>query len=365
MKILERLNPHVAKVNPYQPGRPIEEVARELGLDPSTIIKLASNESALGVSPKAQAALVAAVPQMHLYPDAGAFELRHKLAKKQGVKTEELIFGAGSNEILVFLAQALLRPGTSVVASAYAFVIYKILATMQGAEFIEVPAKGLSHDLDAMAAAIRPDTSVVFLCNPNNPTGTLLERAAVDRFMEKVPEDCLVVFDEAYAEICLGDMPDSFRFVRQGRACLVLRTFSKAYGLAGLRIGWGYGPAALIQALEKPRQPFNVTLAAQIAATAALDDDDFLVRSRANYREARDILEAGFTELGLPFERSYANFMLFKAGDAAKVNDGLLREGVIVRPVAPYRLPEWLRVSFGTPAECRRFVASLKKVLGR
>ena len=365
MKILGKVNADVKKVKSYQPGRPIEDVARDLGLNPNEIVKLASNESVLGVAPSAKKVLAESLDELHRYPDAGAWELRQKLSRRLGVAGEQLIFGAGSNEILVFLAQLFMRPGTSVVASAHAFVIYKILSCMMGADFIEVPTQRLSHDLDAMAAAVREDTSIVFVCNPNNPTGTLLTQAQIEAFMERIPEDVLVVFDEAYAEICLGEMPHTIDFIHRGRACMVLRTFSKAYGLAGLRIGYGIGPAELIAELNKPRQPFNANLAAQKAAVAALDDDDFIRASVDLYAQARQSLEALCEELGLEYERSYANFMLIRTGTGAQVCERLMAEGVIVRPMQPYGLDDWIRVSFGRPHETEVFAAALKNVLGK
>ena len=363
MKILNKVNSDVQKVKSYQPGRPIEDVARDLGLNPADIVKLASNESVLGVAPSAKIALAENIDEMHRYPDAGAWELRQKLSEKLNVKPEQLIFGAGSNEILVFIAQLFMRKGHSVVASAYAFVIYKILSGMMGADFIEVPTKDFQHDLDAMADAIRPDTAVVFVCNPNNPTGTLVTQAEIEAFMARVPEDVLVVFDEAYAEICLGEMPDTLSFVHKGRACMVLRTFSKAYGLAGLRIGYGIGPEAIIKELEKPRQPFNANLAAQKAALAALDDDQFLEDSVRTYSEARDFCEELCDELDLAYVRAYANFILIKTGHGLEVTSALTAEGVIVRPMAAYGLAEWIRVSFGRRDENEAFAKALRKVL--
>lgn len=363
MDLLKKVNADVAKVKPYQPGRPIEEVARELGLDPEGVVKLASNESALGVAPSAIKVIADMAAESHRYPDAGAYELRRKICERFEVQGEEVIFGAGSNEILVFLAQTLMGHGKSVVASEKAFVIYKILSLMTGTDFLEVPMQGLTHDLDALAAAVRQDTSIVFVCNPNNPTGSMVSEEEIDRFMEKIPEDVLVVFDEAYAEICLGEMPDTMKYFRNGRAALVLRTFSKAYGLAGLRIGYGIGPAELIQVLEKPRQPFNTTLIAQAAAVAALDDEDFIADSKITYLEGRQLFESFCESRGLTYERTYANFMLIKTGDGIAVTEALTELGVIVRPMAPYGLEEWIRISFGRPEENEKFVEALAKVL--
>ena len=362
MKFLKNLNENVGKVNPYQPGRPIEEVAREMGLDPHGITKLASNESALGVAPSAKAAIAKYAGEAHRYPDGGAFELRQKICKRHSIAANEVIFGSGSNEVLVFLAQTFMGEGKSVVASDKAFVIYKILSLMTGTDFIEVPMQGLTHDLNAMADAIREDTAIVFVCNPNNPTGSMVSEEEINNFMDRVPEDVLVVFDEAYAEICLGQMPNTLKFFREGRAAIVLRTFSKAYGLAGLRVGYGIGPAEIIQALEKPRQPFNTTLIGQMAAAAALDDDQFIADSREVYSQGRDFMESLCNELSIPFERTYANFMLMKTGNGAEVTQKLTEKGVIVRPMAPYGLTEWIRVSLGTMEENKVFAKTLREI---
>lgn len=362
MKFLKNLNENVGRVKPYQPGRPIEEVAREMGLDPLGITKLASNESALGVAPSAVEAIRKFSTEAHRYPDGGAYELRKKLCERLNIEPNEIIFGAGSNEVLVFLAQTFMGAGKSVVASEKAFVIYKILSLMTGTDFIEVPMQGLTHDLDAMAEAVREDTAIVFVCNPNNPTGSMVTEEQIDAFMQKIPEDVLVVFDEAYCEICLGQMPDTMKYFRQGRAAIVLRTFSKAYGLAGLRVGYGIGPAEIVQALEKPRQPFNTTLIGQIAASAALDDDQFIAESVKVYHEGRTFMEDLCDELGIPYEKTYANFMLIKTGKGAEITQKLTEQGVIVRPMAPYGLEDWIRVSLGTMDENRKFAAALREI---
>ena len=251
----------------------------------------------------------------------------------------------------------------SVVASEKAFIIYKILSKMTGTDFIEVPMQNLTHDLDAMAAAVREDTSIVFVCNPNNPTGSMVSEQQIDAFMEKIPEDVLVVFDEAYAEICLGEMPDTLKYFRQGRAVVTLRTFSKAYGLAGLRVGFGIGPAEIISVLEKPRQPFNTTLIGQAAAAAALDDEEFIDESIENYLQGRELFEKLCQELELEYVKTYTNFMLIKTGDGVSITQKLTEKGVIVRPMAGYGLQDWIRVSFGTKRENIVFVEKLKLVL--
>lgn len=363
MECLKHLNEYVDAVTPYEPGRPIEDVARELGLVPENIIKIASNENPLGPSPSALRAMKKSFREMHLYPDGGGYYLRTKLAEKYGLLPANIVLGNGSNEILTFIAQCFMGNGKSVVASAHAFVIYKILAQMTGTEFIEVPTKNLGHDLTAMRKAIRPDTSVIFICNPNNPTGTFLRQGELKRFMGKVPEDVLVVFDEAYAEICLTRMPDTLNYIYENRNAVVLRTFSKGYGLAGLRIGYGLAAEPIAEALQKPRQPFNTTRMSQMAATAALDDEAFLRRSRKVFRKGRVLLEETCRELALEFVPSVANFMLIKVGDGLTVTQELQKRGVIVRPMVGYGLGEYIRVSFGTENENLRFVKELKEVL--
>ena len=251
------------------------------------------------------------------------------------------------------------------VCSQYAFVVYKLVAQMFGTQTIEVAAASLGHDLPAMTKAIRPDTSVVFVCNPNNPTGTLVTDAQVAKFMAQVPEDVLVVFDEAYAEICLGTMPDTAKYLREGRNVLILRTFSKAYGMAGLRIGYAMGPAAIISALERARQPFNVNRLAQEGAMAALDDAGFLKRTRTLFRQGRTMLEDACENMGLEYQRSVANFMLIKVGDGTRVTQELTKRGVIVRPMGGYGLPTYIRISYGTLAENEKFIAALRTVLGK
>jgi histidinol-phosphate aminotransferase len=360
------LNPNIGRLVPYEPGRPIEDVARDLGMDPQDISKLASNENPLGPSPKAVRAMKKFAGESHLYPDGGGFNLRQRLATHLGVTRDNLILGAGSNEIIEFVGHACMGPNTSVVASQYAFVVYKLVAGMFGATFIEVPAKDYGHDLKAMEKAIRPDTSVICLCNPNNPTGTLISEKELTRFIERVPEDKLIILDEAYYEICLGKMPDALRYVKEGRKnVLVLRTFSKAYGLAGMRIGYGVGHPEVITALQKARQPFNTTRLGQQAAEAALDDQGFVRRSRALFRKGRDYMEQELAAMGLDFVHSYANFMLIKVGDGAKVCNELTKLGVIARPVGGYSLPTFLRISFGTMEQNEKFIRCLKQVMKR
>ena len=366
MSLQPRLNPHVDSITPYQPGKPIEDVARELGLDPEIIIKIASNECPLGPSPKAVKAMKNSARGMHIYPDGGAYAIRRKLSEKLSVQPDQLIFGNGSNELIEFIGHCLLKPGTSAVMSQYAFVVYKLISLMFGAEPIEVPTKaGYTHDLRKMAKAIRPDTSVVFVCNPNNPTGSMVKQADIDAFMAKVPKDVLVVFDEAYYELCLKRMPDTLKYVREGRNVIVLRTFSKAYGLAGLRLGYGIAKPEIIKALEKPRQPFNVNAMAQDAGIAALDDQAFVKRVLRTCRRGAKSIVKFCRDNKLEFVPPCANFILIKVGDGGKVFNELQKLGVIVRPMGPYKLPEWIRVTFGNDSENERFIVALKKVLSK
>jgi len=363
VNVLKWVNPDVAALQPYEPGRPIEEVAREFGLDSGSICKLASNENPLGVSPKAIAAIRDQADKMFRYPDGGGYYLRSRLAEKHCVDFGEVILGNGSNEIIEFIGHCFFGPDRSIVVSAHAFVIYKLLARMFSTTVIEVPTIGLAHDPVAMADSVREDTSVVFVCNPNNPTGTMIESSGVATLMDRVPDDVLVVFDEAYAEIAVGPMPDTLPYVRAGRNCVLLRTFSKAYGLAGLRIGYGLGPAAIVSALQKPRQPFNVNSMAQAAALAALDDDDFLCRTRSAVAQGKQQMEDACRRLGLPFQPTCANFMLVTVGDGARVADAMARRGVIVRPMAGYGLPETVRVTFGTTTENEHLISCLEEVV--
>jgi len=360
------LNPTLAQLPVYQPGRPIDEVARELGLPVADIIKLASNENPLGPSPKAMAAAREAIAHAHLYPDGNAFHLKRKLAASLGVGPENLILGNGSNEIIEFLGHALLSGGTNIVVSQYCFAIYPILARMMGAGVIEVPAVHFGHDLAAMRAAITDRTRIVFVANPNNPTGTLASREEVVELVNSIPPHVLLVMDEAYIEF-LDDPVDLIGLVRSGVVpnLILMRTFSKIFGLAGFRIGYGIGSPALVAALEKVRQPFNINLPAQAAALAALDDAEHIGRTRANNRAGLELFHTEFRKLGLRFVPSFANFVLVHVGDGAGVFNALQRAGVITRPMAGYGLPEWIRVSVGTPAENGRFLAALRATLGK
>ncbi|MBN2508441.1 MAG: histidinol-phosphate transaminase [Verrucomicrobia bacterium] len=357
-------NPVLEHLPVYQPGRPIEEVARELGLDPDSILKVASNENPLGPSPLALAAMEKALPQLHLYPDGNAFYLKQKLARKLGVEPEHLILGNGSNEVIELAGHALIQPQTDVVVSQYAFAVYAIVAHLFGARLITVPARDYGHDLPAMLRAVTPQTRVVFVANPNNPTGTVAPRAQVLHLVNEMPSQVLVVMDEAYIEY-LDNPIDLLSLVRRGEKpnLLLVRTFSKIYGLAGLRIGYGIGHPELIAALEKIREPFNVNTMAQVAAVAALDDDEHVQRSVHNNRIGLKYFEQALTEAKLTFIPSTGNFILVRVGDGQRVFNALQPKGVIVRPMGGYQLPEWIRISIGTPAENSRCLAALKEVL--
>lgn len=347
----------------YEPGKPIEDVARELGLEPSQIIKLASNENPLGPSPKALAAMRESLERAHFYPDGGGYYLREAIAKKFGMDRTNVILGCGSNEIIEFIGHAFLRPGDEIITARHAFAVYKLMATLFGAKTVEVPDPGYAHDLDGMLAAITPRTREIFITNPNNPTGTIVTQAEIDHFMERVPEHVVVVFDEAYYEF-LETPPDTLQYVRAGRNVVVLRTFSKIQGLANLRIGYGFASGPIIDVLQKTRQPFNVNGIAQAGALAGLLDDEHQRKTRALTDEGRGFLQDAFEEMALEFVPSHANFVLVHCGDGRAVFRDLMRKGIIVRDMTSYGLPEWIRVSVGTMEQNRRFVCELKQIVG-
>ena len=360
------LSPFLKTLPVYQPGRPIEEVARELNLPADSIIKVASNENPFGPSPLAIAEMQKAIAGVNLYPDGNAFYLKQKLAAKLGVEPANLILGNGSNEIIEFVAHALLAPGDDVVVSQFCFAIYPIVAKMFGANVITVPAKDYGHDLPAMLRAITPKTRIVFVANPNNPTGTLAPREEVIQSVNDVPDGVLLVMDEAYIEF-LDDAVDLVPLIRLGvrKNLILMRTFSKIYGLAGLRIGYGIGNPDLITALEKTRQPFNINSLAQAAAQAALDDDEHVRKTRANNFAGLEFFRRAFRDLKLEFVPSFANFILLRVGEGQKVFDAMQKQGVIVRPMGGYQLPKWIRISVGTPQENERSLGALKIALGK
>src|SRR5437660_5594700 len=362
--IWNRANPQLRNIVPYEPGKPIEETARELGTEPEAIIKLASNENPLGPSPKAVHAMRAALENAHLYPDGSGFYLCKAIAARLSVAPKNIILGNGSNEVLEFLGHAFLDAARQdeVIASEYAFVIYKLIATSFGARMIEVPSRDYHQDLEAMLAAVTPKTRLMFLPNPNNPTGTLIPRCAIDNFMSRVPENVVVIFDEAYFEF-LDDPPDTFRFIREGRHVIVLRTFSKIHGLAGLRIGYAVARPDVIEILHRTRQPFNVNSIAQIGALAALEDDAHLRETKRVVDEGRTCLQEQFAEMRIPFVPAVANFLLVNVGDGCAVFEKLLRRKIIVRSLKGYGLPEWVRISVGTMEQSRELIAALKDMM--
>ena len=357
---------YVRGIAPYQAGKPISELAREYGLDEAGIVKLASNENPLGMGEASKAAMLAVVGDLARYPDSNGFELKAALSRRYDVPADWITLGNGSNDILELAAHALVQPGQSVVYAQYSFAVYALATQEVGARAIVVPARNHGHDLDAMAAAIAPDTRLVFIANPNNPTGTFAPAAEIERFLARVPADVVVVLDEAYNEYLRPELRfDSARWLQRHPNLLISRTFSKAYGLAGLRVGFGLAQPELTDLLNRVRQPFNVNSLAQAAAVAALSDDAFLARSYEVNRQGLDLLQGEFDRLGLEYVPSYGNFVLVRVGDGAAVYEKLLRAGVIVRPVGAYGLPEWLRVSIGLPDENAKFLAALRQVLGR
>lgn len=355
---------YVRAIAPYLPGKPIAELAREFGLAEADIVKLASNENPLGPSPRALAAAQDALADMALYPDGAGFALKTKLSAKFGVEAKQVVLGNGSNDVLDMVARAFLAPGTSSVFSQHAFAVYPIATQTVGAVGISVPAKHYGHDLAAMRAAIRDDTRVLWIANPNNPTGTFLPWAEIESFLETVPRQVLVVLDEAYGEyLPTDDRCDTLAWIERFPNLLICRTFSKAYGLAGLRVGYGIGHPDVIDLLNRVRHPFNVNAPALAAAEAALDDVEFLLRSYALNRAGMAQLVAGLAELKVETVPSKGNFLLAQVGDAARINAELLKRGVIVRPVANYGLPEFLRVSVGLAGQNSRFLEALKACL--
>ncbi|HWW03403.1 MAG TPA: histidinol-phosphate transaminase [Candidatus Acidoferrum sp.] len=374
-------NPALATLPVYQPGRPIEEVARELGLPADAIIKLASNENPIGPSRLALAAMRKALTQVNLYPDGSAFYLKQKLAARLGVSPAHLLLGNGSNEVLEILGHALLAPpageiaqtgsgsaaaAVEVVVSQYCFAVYPIVTALFGARVVVVPARNYGHDLEAMLAAITAGTRIVFVANPNNPTGTTVPREDLARFIQAVPERVVIALDEAYVEF-LAKPLELVSEVREGRKpnLLLMRTFSKIYGLAGVRLGYGIGHPGFISELEKVRQPFNINAVAQAGALAALDDTAHAERTRRNNQRGLKFYARAFHGLGLEFITSSANFILVRVGDGQRVFGEMQRLGVIVRPMGGYQLPEWIRISVGTPKQNQRCMDALKQALGK
>lgn len=362
MPIEQAANQWVCDLVPYEPGKPIEETARELGLKPEEIIKLASNENPLGPSPKAQEAMIAEVAKAHLYPDGGGYHLRTALAKKHDVAFENVVLGNGSNEIIELLCHSFLKPGVSLIAAEHAFVVYKLMATLFGADYVEVPDPGFVHDLDAMADAITDETRLLFIANPNNPTGTLVGQEEIDRFVARLPDHVVAVFDEAYFEF-LPDPPDTIKHVTAGKNVVVMRTFSKAQGLSALRIGYGITNPHIASLLNRSRQPFNANAIAQAGALASIQDEEHIAATVANNEKGVNFFQSAFAKRGWEFVPSFANFVLVNVGDGDRVFAELLKKGVIVRAMRGYKLPEWLRISIGKPEENERCLAELDSIL--
>jgi histidinol-phosphate aminotransferase len=363
MKVIDQVPDYIRSLIPYAPGKPIEEVEREIGIANS--IKLASNENPLGPSPLALDAMRLKLTQLHLYPDGDCFYLKHALTAKLNVAPEQLIFGNGSNEIIELAIRTFMRAGDEAVMARQAFVVYKLVVQAVGGISQEVPLRNFTHDLEAMVAAIGPKTRIIFLANPNNPTGTIYRKAQWEAFLKQVPDEILIIVDEAYFEyVEAADYADSLDYHHQGKTLLTLRTFSKLYGLAGLRIGYGVADKEIISLMHRVRQPFNVNAPAQWAALAALNDGEHVRRSLDNNRQGLGYLTAEFARLGIEYVPSHANFILWRAGKGEDVFNRLLAQGIIVRPMAGYQLPEHLRVTIGTMDENRKFIDALKKALG-
>ncbi|MDR2982885.1 MAG: histidinol-phosphate transaminase [Puniceicoccales bacterium] len=356
------VNPAVLNQPTYEPGKPIETVAREFGLDPCGIIKMASNENPLGPSPLAQSAVAKMLGEVNLYPDGGATQLRERLAKHWGLKPSQFLIGNGSNEVMILLAQAFLRPGDEVVFGSQAFIVYKLAALMFGAVPVAVPMPDYRHDLAAMRAAITEKTKLVFLTCPNNPTGTINSPASIINFAKDLPEHVILCLDEAYTEF-LDEAADLRPLIAEGRKVVCARTFSKIYGLAGLRVGYLYGSEEVIGLVQRVRQPFNVNLVSQIAAVAALDDSAFVKLSKEVNSEGLRQLTAGLSVLGLEYVPSHGNFLVFHIENAAGIFDALQKQGIIVRPLAGYGMPNSLRVTVGTHEQNERFLRTLGELL--
>jgi histidinol-phosphate aminotransferase len=355
-------NPQLRDLAVYEPGKPIEETASKLGVHPNSIIKLASNENPLGASPKAIDAMRAALENAPLYPDGGSFYLREALATRLGFAPENIILGNGSNEVIEFLGHAFLHRGDDVITSEYAFIAYKLIATLFGACTIEARSPDYQQDLEAMLDAMTPKTRVIFIANPNNPTGALISQGKIDKFMSRLPENIIVVFDEAYFEF-LDNPPDTLQYVRKDRNIVVLRTFSKIHGLAGLRIGYGIARSGLIAVLDKTRQPFNVNSIAHAGALAALKDEAHQHETKRVVDQGRAYLQEQFAAMKLHFMPGAANFIMVNVGEGAAVFEKLLARKIIVRPLKGYQLPEWVRISVGTMEQNKQCIAALKEIL--
>lgn len=353
---------YIRAIAPYQPGKPISELARELGLDPEAIIKLASNENPLGVSPLAMRAMQQALADVARYPDGNGFELKQALVRRYGVDMSQIVLGNGSNDVLELAARAFLTPGLEAIYSQHAFAVYPLATQAIGATCVEVPAREFAHDLTAMLKAITSGTRLVFLANPNNPTGTMISSPDLLAFLRAVPPRVIVVLDEAYNEYLPRElMADGISWLKQFPNLIITRTFSKAYGLAGLRVGYAFAHPGVADLMNRVRQPFNVNGLALAAATAALDDREFVQRGFELNQSGMRRVTQGLAQLGLAYIPSFGNFVSFKVRDANGVFQRLLRRGVIVRPIASYGMPDYLRVSIGLESENERFLEALRQ----
>ena len=362
--IENKARPQIFNLKPYVPGKPIEEVQRELGID--DIIKLASNENPLGPSPLGKKAFSEAVDKLHIYPDANCFRLKQKLSQMLNYDPQGLLVGNGSDELLKLLAETFLNPGDEIIFAQPSFAEYEFTATIMGATSIKVPLIDFKHDLNAMLAAINPRTKMVYICNPNNPTGTIVSDQEIDSFMARVPKDVLIIFDEAYYEYVESPQYASgIKYVKDGRNAVVLHTFSKIYGLAALRVGYGITTPAIAAAVERVTEPFNVNTPAQVAATAALDDKEHLEQSRIVNQAGKNYLYKEFEKLQLKYLKTDANFIFVDTGkDSQEVFQALLKQGVIIRSGDIFGYPTYIRVTVGNEKENARFIEGLKKILG-
>jgi len=355
---------YIDSIRPYVPGKPIEDVQRELGLD--EIIKLASNENALGLSPKVKDAIVKNLDSFYLYPDGYAWKLRRKLAEHIGVDADEIIFGNGSNELIEFIAKGFIEGGDTVISSQYAFLVYPLLTQVCNGRYVQVSAKGYNYDLDAIADAVDTSTRIVFLANPNNPTGTYFTKKDFDAFLKRIPDDVIVALDEAYVDFVeKEDYPNGLDYFRDNNV-IVLRTFSKAYGLAGFRIGYGIARKEIITYLNKIRQPFNVNAVAQCAALAALDDAEYMMKSKKLVRVGREYFYSELKRLGLEYVASETNFILVNLKRNSKTFfEACLKQGVIVRDMKAYTLDNCIRITIGLPDENKRAIHVIESIINK
>lgn len=364
MSITQYANQYVLELVAYQPGKPIEETARELGMDPADIVKLASNENSLGPSPLAVKAMQQAAARAHIYPDGASFELRSKIAAKFGVAFNQTVVGSGSSEIIELLCHACLHEGRELIAAQHGFSMYPIMCKLFGARYVEVANKpDWSHDLVGMLKAITPQTRLVFITNPTNPVGTMVFQEEMDAFMERVPEHVIVAFDEAYIDFA-EEKPDTLKYIRQGKNVIILRTFSKAYGLAGIRAGYGVTTPAIADLLNKARTPFNMNLVAQAGALAAMDDEEHLAKSVAMVHTGKKQYYTAFRQWGIDYIPSHGNFILVRTGHGREVFNKALAQGVILRHMDGYGLPEYIRITVGTEQENARCLEVLGNILG-